>query len=399
MDVKRLFDRLLHGFNFFNLDYRFAQGRSLAPRSVCLILSRACNLKCLMCDIGRANAGAAPPEGSPLVQAMHGGDDPMTLPDWLSLIDQLAGFVPKPLLLLTGAEPFLAPHWRAIAAHILHKGLRLHITTNGTLLQQCTEELLSMCPRPSALDITVSIDGLEAVHDRIRGTEGTFHAALAGMRTFAAAWQDRYRQRVPLHITCTISNHNLAHLPVFIQGIIEHNLPVEDITFNHLWFRDSTITARHNSAFSTTLPVAEENIQGVAIDCIDADELISALREVTATAVRARLPVYFEPALSSHDLRLYYSRPEQFVGSSRCTAAWRNVAVTPAGTVILSPLCFLPPLGRIKGHDFREMWNAQPARALRRSIARVGAWPACARCCMLFGSKPKYHKLLALFRG
>ena len=106
METKRLLGRLLHGFNFFNADYHFGRGCSLPPKSVCLILSRACNLKCRMCDIGRANAGELSGEESPLVSSMHNGPDPMQLEDWITLVDQLAEFTPKPLLLLTGAEPF-----------------------------------------------------------------------------------------------------------------------------------------------------------------------------------------------------------------------------------------------------------------------------------------------------
>ena len=77
MEKKRILHSLMHGFNFFNADYYLGRGFSLPPKSVCLVLSRACNLKCRMCDIGRANAGEAPPEKSPLVQSMRGGPEPM----------------------------------------------------------------------------------------------------------------------------------------------------------------------------------------------------------------------------------------------------------------------------------------------------------------------------------
>jgi len=398
MKVQKALGRLLHGFNFFNIDYRLGRGWSLPPRSVCLILSHACNLRCLMCDIGRANAqGTGPRVHSPLVQAVSSGPDPMSRDGWVSLVDQLAGFIPRPLVLLTGAEPFMAPHWRDVAARILRRGMRLHITTNGTQLERNAEELITLCPHPAALDITVSLDGLEAVHDRIRGLEGTYARALAGMRAFAAAWERRGWRRVPLHITCTMSNHNLGHLPAFMTAIAGSGLSLASLTFNHLWFRDTAIASVHNRLFAA-LPAAEENIQGVDTASIDADALVGTLRAVRMTAAAAPFPVFFEPDLDESELRLYYSRPDRFVGYSKCTAAWRNVAVTPSGAVILSPLCFLPPLGNVQDSGFRQVWNGRPARLLRRQIKRARAWPACARCCMLFGSRPKYHKLTTLFR-
>lgn len=397
METKKLLDRLLHGFNFFNADYYLGRGYSLPPKSVCLILSRACNLKCRMCDIGRANADKAG-EDSPLVRSMRSGPYPMQLADWMSLIDQLAGFTPKPLLLLTGAEPFLSPHWHRVAEHIFKKGLRLHITTNGTLLADCAEKLLTLCRQPHALDITVSLDGLNEVHDNIRGVEGTFERALEGIRTLNTACARRGWHQPPVHITCTISNLNLDHLTTFLKGIIAQHLPIRSLTFNHLWFRDSTITARHNQRYCETLPVVEENIQGVDIGTIDPERLSTTIRAIKQFAATAPFPVFLEPELSDAELRAYYSKPAQFVGYSKCTAAWRNIAITPGGTVILSPLCFLPALGSIKGRDFREIWNAQPARNLRKKIFSAGRYPACARCCMLFGSRPKYHKLKNLFR-
>jgi Fe-coproporphyrin III synthase len=395
---KRVLSRLLHGFNFFNADYYLGGGYSLPPKSVCLILSNACNLKCRMCDIGRANANSAPPETSPLVQAMHNGPDPMQREDWLSLVDQLSKLIPGPLLLLTGAEPFLAPHWHAVAEHILNKGLRLHITTNGTLLERCAEKLIAVCPHPTALDITVSLDALDGLHDRIRGVEGTFTRALEGIRAFAAAWARRGWHRPPVNITCTISNLNVDHLTKFMQGIVERCLPIRGLTFNHLWFRNSTIAAEHNRRYFETMPVAEENIQGVDINAINPDILTNNIRAIKKMAAATPFPVFFEPELSDTELRLYYNHPEQFVSYNKCTAAWRNIAITPSGSMILSPLCFLPPLDCVKGRNFREIWNAAPVRTMRKKIFRAGAYPACARCCMLFGSRPKYHKLTSLFR-
>ncbi len=398
MKSKRILARLLHGFNFFNADYALCRGWSLPPRSVCLVLSHACNLRCTMCDIGRANARDTRAGISPLVQAVRSGPDPLSREEWLSLVDQLASFVPRPLVLLTGAEPFMAPHWSAIAERILQRGLRLHITTNATLLERSAGQLTALCPHPDALDITVSLDGLESVHDRVRGVEGTFALALGGMRAFEAAWRRRGWGRAPLHITCTLSNHNLDHVPAFVAALTEYGLPVASLTINHLWFRDSTIAACHNKTFAATMPAAEENIQGVDIAAMHADRLLATVAAVKNTAARSRFPVFFEPELSEPELGLYYSRPERFVCYNKCTAAWRNVTVTPSGSIILSPLCFLPALGSVKNSSFRSVWNARPARQLRRTIRRTGAWPACARCCMLFGSRPKYHKLASLLR-
>ncbi|MCX5901451.1 MAG: radical SAM protein, partial [Proteobacteria bacterium] len=237
--------RLVRLFDFFNIDYRFFDGYSFPPQSVCLILSERCNLRCRMCDIGYKNAHAGQPV-SQLVQSITAGPEEMTLADWLRLIDDLARFTPKPLVLLTGTEPLLYPHIREVIEHISESGLRLHITTNGTLLESHAPWLASACQKPSALDITVSLDGLEEVHDGIRGVPGTFARAIRGIEAFANSSRELCGQPAPVNITCTVSDCNCRSLEAFVDGIMAKGLPVASITFNHLWFKDASIIRRHN---------------------------------------------------------------------------------------------------------------------------------------------------------
>ena len=383
--------RLVRLSDFFNIDYRFFYGYSFPPQSVCLIVSERCNLRCRMCDIGYKNAHSGE-AGSLLVQSITSGPDEMTLEDWLRLIDDLARFQPKPLVLLTGTEPFLYPHIREIIEHIAATGLQLHITTNGTLLEPHATWLTTVCKSPFDIDVTVSLDGLEDLHDSIRGVAGTFARAMQGIAALAKARREQGKQHPLINITCTVSDCNCRNLAPFVDWIVEQELPVASITFNHLWFKDASIVRRHNEQCGNAFPVAMENIRGVDISDIDmkaAFEQIQAVRR----RYRGRIRIHQMPELSMEEAAAYYSDPCRFVFYDRCSALWRNVAVTPRGKVIVSPLCFLPPLGNVKNEPFSKLWNGSHARSLRRRLKQAKAFPACARCCMLFGSKPKYYKL------
>ena len=385
------FRKFVRSLDFFNIDYRFFYGYSFPPQSVCLILSEKCNLRCRMCDIGYKNAHSGE-AGSQLVQSITSGPDKMNLQDWFRLIDDLARFTPKPLVLLTGTEPFLYLHIREVIEHIAAAGLRLHITTNGTLLEAHAPWLASAFQTSSALDITVSLDGLEDVHDAIRGVPGTFVHAIRGIEAFAKFSKELCGQPAPVNITCTVSDCNCRGLEVFVDWIVEQELPVASITFNHLWFKDAGIVRRHNEQCGKMFPVAEENIRGFDIRDID---MLAAFEQIQSVRRRHRgkLRIHQMPELSRKEASAYYSDPCRFVFYDRCTALWRNVAVTPKGKVIVSPLCFLPPLGNAKDEPFSKLWNGSHARSLRHKLKQTKAFPACARCCMLFGSKPKYYKL------
>ena len=120
------------------------------------------------------------------------------------------------------------------------------------------------------------------------------------------------------------------------------------------------VPRQHNCERSTTAIIPKhcrlpkKTYRAWTSTAIDAEVLTGNIRMIKKIAATAPFPVFFEPELSDMELRLYYSQPDRFVCYNKCTAAWRNVAVTPSGSMILSPLCFLPPLDCIKGRNFRE---------------------------------------------
>jgi MoaA/NifB/PqqE/SkfB family radical SAM enzyme len=314
----------------------------------------------------------------------------MGLQDWLRLVDDLARYRPRPLILFTGTEPLLHPQVREVAEHVLAAGLPLHITTNGTLLERHADWLAGA--GSGALDLTVSLDGPEPVHDEIRGVPGTYARAVRSIEALAAAGRRLRGRPLPVNITCTISDANCHHLEALVDGVLALGLPVASITFNHLWFKDDAIARRHNASAGAAFPVAAENIQAVDTAAIDMAAALSQIASLRRRC-RGRLRIHQTPELTAGEAALYYREPCRFVFYDRCTALWRNVAVTPHGRVIASPLCFLPPLGNVRDEPFHSIWNGLPLRGMRRLLRAAKSFPACARCCMLFGSKPKLYKL------
>ena len=385
--------KLMHAFDFFNLDYRFASGYSFPPKSVCLILTEKCNLKCAMCDIGRLNTDPAQGETSPLVKSIRTGEEDMSLDDWRTLINDLSRFSPKPLILLTGTEPFMYPEILKIIETIVEKKLSLHITTNGTLLSRYARGLVALCQSSFGIDMTVSLDDIGEAHDRIRGVTGTFHRAIEGIRAVVNAREETKKLFPLINITCTISSYNHERLEAFADWFMEQKIPVESITFNHLWFKDAAQVIRHTQLFGEQASVAEVNAGGVDRSAIDMAAVYCQLQNIKKKYAATSFRIHQEPELSQQDALLYYHEPCRFIFYDRCTAAWRNISITPRGNIILSPLCFLPALGNIKRKSFLSLWNSESLREVRRQLKNARAYPVCSRCCMLFGSKPKFYKI------
>ena len=388
--------KLVREFKLFNFDYRFLNGYSLPPKSICLILTERCNLKCIMCDIGQGNAQLSSHETFPLVESIKKGTEMMSVSDWKAFINDVAGKRWEPLLLLTGTEPLFYPNVLELVEYIISKDLRVHITTNGTLLYQYVDQLVDLCKKPDSVNITISIDGIGEIHDKIRGVKGTFDKAIAGLKKITERKKEGGKNWPAVNITYTISNFNYRHMREFIQWFRNENLDIESVTFSHLWFKDEAIVSEHNKKYGDLFPVKKENIAGLDISEIDMDFVYNELQAVKKIYAELPFAIFEHPRLAFEEAKKYYSKTTELVFYDKCLAPWRNVSVTPRGEVIISPMCFDYSIGNVKKDSFVSVWNDTPLKDFRRRLRKVGTYPACTRCCMLFDSKPKYYKIRGL---
>jgi MoaA/NifB/PqqE/SkfB family radical SAM enzyme len=385
--------KLVRQFTFFDVDYRFLNGYSFPPKSICFILTEHCNLKCVMCDIGQKNAHSSPETTFPLADSLTKGGETITLADWKRVVDDIVKTGWRPLLLLTGTEPLLYPQVLELVDYIVANNLRLHITTNGTLLSRFAARLVDCCAKPDSLTITISLDGIGEIHDAIRGVPGTFDRALAGLEAVTARKRERGQRWPEVGVCYTISNYNYRHIGEFVQWFCHKDIDLTRITFSHLWFKDTTIVQRHNKNYGKLFSVKQENMTGLDISAIDMDSVHSQIQTIRAASGHYPFAILEQPRLSLEESRKYYTQPTEVVFHNRCLAPWRNVAINPRGEVIISPLCFDYTLGNITKHSFPHIWNDTSIKRFRRRLKASGMYPACTRCCMLFDSKPKYYKL------
>ncbi len=385
--------QLSREFRLFDFDYRFLKGYSFPPKSICLILTEHCNLQCVMCDIGQKNAKNPKATSFPLTESINKGETALNLENWKKLVDDIVGQQWDPLLLLTGTEPFLYPQVTELIDYIVSCNLRLHITTNGTLLANHAEALVDLCAKPGALTLTLSLDGIGAVHDCIRGVEGTFERAVNGLQAIDQRKKKLGKKWPEANICFTISNFNDYHISEFVEWFYHRDFALKSITFSHLWFKDKTIVKEHNQKYGNECSVQQANLTGLDIGAIDMDNVVRQLGAVRETYKDLPFALYEQPQLTLDESKKYYTQPTEVVFYEKCLAPWRNVAINPQGEVIVSPLCFDYPLGNIANQSFPQIWNGIPLKRFRRRLQKVGMYPACTRCCMLFDSKPKYYKL------
>ncbi|MFH1560184.1 MAG: radical SAM protein [Chloroflexota bacterium] len=168
--------------------------------------SRRCNLHCIHCYT-ESNDQDYPNE--------------LSRQEGLALIDQLADFG-VPVLLLSGGEPLYRPDILELASYAVGKGLRVVLSTNGSLI---TPELAREIKTAEVSYAGVSLDGVGEVHDRFRGVKGTFQKSLEGIRHCQEAG-------VKAGLRFTITRHNYHQIDDIFQLVVDEG--IGRLCFYHL---------------------------------------------------------------------------------------------------------------------------------------------------------------------
>jgi nif11-class peptide radical SAM maturase 3 len=126
-----------------------------------------CNLACQHC-------------GS---RAGHARAQELSTQEALNLVKQLADVGIKEVTLI-GGEAFLRPDWLEIAQAITEAGMICGMTTGGFGI---TLETAQKMKDSGIKVVSVSVDGLEATHDRLRGKPGSWQWAFKTMSHLKAA--------------------------------------------------------------------------------------------------------------------------------------------------------------------------------------------------------------------
>ncbi|MBI2872434.1 MAG: radical SAM protein [Chloroflexi bacterium] len=162
-------------------------------------VTRRCNLHCLHCY-------------STSQDRDYPGE--LTSAEARALLDDLAGYR-VPVVLFSGGEPLLRHDLFELLPYAAQKGLRVGLSTNGTLI---TQEVASRLKAAGVLYAGISIDGMEDANDRFRGVRGAFREALAGIRNTMAVGL-----RVSLRFTLT--RRNMGELDSVFELVEREGIP------------------------------------------------------------------------------------------------------------------------------------------------------------------------------
>lgn len=192
-------DGLRYGEKGGSVGHGAAAAASARKPVVVWNMTRTCNLHCVHCYTDSENK-------------RYPGE--MTRDEITRFLRDLADYG-VPALLLSGGEPMTHTHFWDVAREAVGLGLRLTLSTNGTLIGLTEAKQLK---RIGFTYIGISLDGIGEINDQFRGRKGAFDKAVAAFRHCRSIGQ-----RVGLRMTLT--RHNIECLGEIFDFIETEKIP------------------------------------------------------------------------------------------------------------------------------------------------------------------------------
>jgi len=262
---------------------------------------------------------------------------------------------------LTGGEPFLRPDLPAIVSVISENlpNCIFWIPTNGMsplTVEKTTKEILSILGG-KGLGISVSIDGIGRIHDKMRGVDGSYTKAVETVRRLVSLKNNASGLKLSIGMTLTTENYiELWDVYVLARGLgVEFSF--RPVNFSDIYYKNVGSDLALKDAFNELIPTVEEiwrdivKRRGILRTAPTVYYMRGVIRYIRAPAAR-RLP---------------------------CSAGSDSFFLDPEGNVYPCIILNLR-MGNVRKEPLEHIWNSAEAQRARRMIRESlcpGCWVEC----------------------
>lgn len=324
--------------------YRTLQTHRVSALPVVILMPHsACNCRCVMCDIWKAN--------------QH--QKQLTEEDVSGLLHTLRHFNTQ-LVLMSGGEALLHSKFFRLCAMLKKEGIKIQLLSTGLLMARHAHSITEWVD-----EVIVSLDGDEAMHDNIRNIPGAFRKLSEGIAAIRSI-DPGYR------ITCRTVIHRLNFR---IWGDIINS--AKSIGLNQVSFLPADISS---TAFNRETPWTEERQHELLPDLSELEQMNYVVQQLYA-----RHSEDFDKRFIAEsrdkimDIFRYYAA---FYGFNdfpfkKCNAPWVSAVVEADGNV--RPCFFHEVQGNIRKQPLDEIVNSPQAIEFRRTLD-MDTNDTCRKC-------------------
>lgn len=270
-----------------------------------------------------------------------------------------------------GGEPFLHPDLCDMAKHAKELGLQRAVVTNGTVL---TEKLAARIVEEDLFDILIfSIDGPQAVHDRIRGREGIFKAATDNIRFIQKLRKSLHKQFPKIYLYTTVSSLNAETADQMLS--VAQKLDAHELRFVSASYVSEEISNKTNILFGCEALSLHSYSAGPEIK-IPEGQLISLRQRLEALQSHAR------------KIGLRLSIEDYLTGNSsagNCLFVGKDLVISFNGDISPCPMLPQYTLGNLMQKPLKEIMSSPETLTRVNTIMEHFAsrsMPVCKECCV-----------------
>jgi radical SAM protein with 4Fe4S-binding SPASM domain len=249
---------------------------------------------------------------------------------------------------ITGGEPFLRDDIEEIIYYLRRKSGRIVISTNGYY----TEKILEAVKKYRDIGIRVSIEGLPAINDGLRGLKDCFDH---GLRTLLELKRLNIKD---VGFGITISDKNAEEL-----------MDVYDLS-RHMKMEFATAIV-HNSYYFHT---EKNTISDKECVTFQFEKLIKQL-------LKSGKPKDWFRAYFNHGIINYIQGNKRLLP---CESGTENFFVDPYGEILpcngMEDKYWFDTMGNLNINSFDEIWNSKKAETVRQNVKN------CEKNCWMIGS-------------
>lgn len=290
----------------------------------CIIVTYRCNAKCYMCNTWQH---ATKPEEE--------------------ITPTIIGKIPSGLrfLNITGGEPFLREDIEAIVAVALTRTARLVISTNGYF----TDRITALAKKFPKIGVRISIEGLPAANDEMRGIKDGFdHGLRTLLELQALGMKD-------IGFGITVSDRNAKDMVELYR--LAKAMRVEFAT-----------ASTHNSFYFHKWDNTFK----------DGEMVAGEFEKLSRLFLRERHPQKWFRAFFNHGMANYVRGGRRLLP---CEVGTDVFFLDPLGSILpCNGMDVAAPMGNLKDQSFEEIWNSLRAQEVREQVR------SCEKNCWMIGS-------------
>ncbi|RCW43485.1 radical SAM protein [Paenibacillus prosopidis] len=348
------------------------------PKWVFLQLLESCNLRCKMCYEWGENG---PYNEKKILKQL----DIKVVKDIISTCSSV-----QPYYELYGGEPLLYPHIGEVLKAIHDAGSKVHMPTNGTLLEKHAELLVTYPPER----IWVSLDGPIEINDEQRG-KGVFQKAVKGIEKLLRLREEAGSKYPQIGISTVVTPRNFRHLErFFFEALDISKLDCISIELQ------AYITEQNHKDYEGVLrrefgvnsaPVSRGFVCDPAMFAdIDAGLIARQIQTIAEYCeVEGKYLNTYPKVMSEDNIRKYFSADwfSMTKVKKRCPFPWVSTEINAQGDVTSCHAYYDLTLGNVNEASIAEIWRGEKYTQYRNYL-RKQLLPICQGCCLFYNEKP-----------